>query len=81
MGYTICYDFQGHSRALEHPQDNLCGHDAVYYAMLHSGFGFDVVGSEWQGSYASMVTAAERVGVSNVQWFRSNAGSASLKNA
>jgi hypothetical protein len=71
MGFTICYRFLGNQRVLECQEDQLCGHDAVYYALLHSGAALGNIVATWQGSYPSMVEAAERSGVSNVLWHRS----------
>jgi hypothetical protein len=71
MGFTICYRFLGTQRVLECQEDQLCGHDAVYYALLHSGAALGNVVGTWQGSYPSIVEAAERSGVSNVLWHRS----------
>ncbi|SEP87817.1 hypothetical protein SAMN03159444_00727 [Pseudomonas sp. NFACC02] len=71
MGFTICYRFLGIQRVLECQEDQLCGHDAVYYALLHSGAALGNVVGTWQGSYPSIVEAAERSGVSNVLWHRS----------
>jgi hypothetical protein len=73
MGFTIFYTFEGNERALECHDDNLCSHDAVYYALIHSGAGMGATGREWQGSYHSMVEAAERSGVSQIRWHRSAA--------
>ena len=71
MGFTICYRFLGNQRVLECQEDQLCGHDAVYYALLHSGAELGNIVGTWQGSYPSMVEAAERSGVSHVLWHRS----------
>ncbi|MDE1195971.1 hypothetical protein BWR59_25855 [Pseudomonas sp. Bc-h] len=71
MGFTICYSFRGNQRVLECQEDNLCGHDAVYYALLHSGAELGNMVGGWQGSYPSIVEAAERSGVSNVLWHKS----------
>lgn len=71
MGFTICYRFLDNQRVLECQEDQLCGHDAVYYALLHSGAELGNIVGTWQGSYPSMVEAAERSGVSHVLWHRS----------
>jgi hypothetical protein len=73
MGFTIFYTFEGCERALECHDDHLCSHDAVYYALIHSGAELGATGSEWQGSYHSMVQTAERSGVSQIRWHRSPA--------
>lgn len=72
MGFTISYNFQGSQKMLECNEEVLCGHDAVYYALLHSGVEFRNSVGTWQGSYPSIVNAAEQSGVSNVMWHRSD---------
>jgi hypothetical protein len=72
MGFTINYSFEGCPRVLECLDNTLCGHDAVYYALLHSGVDLRNEVGHWQGSYPSMVEAAERSGVSKVSWNRTS---------
>ncbi|MFJ3486862.1 hypothetical protein ACIPL1_26135 [Pseudomonas sp. NPDC090202] len=71
MGFTICYSFQGSERVIECHENSLCGHDAIYYALLHCGADLRTEAGQWQASYPSMVAAAERSGVSDVRWHRS----------
>lgn len=71
MGFTICYNFQGQRTVIEHPAKSLTPHDAVCYALFHSGAFVRESPSNWDGSYAPMVELAERLGVTNVSWHQS----------
>ena len=71
MGFTICYSFQGKRTVIEHPAEILSPHDAVCYALLHTGVFLQERPSSWVGSYASVVELAERLGVTNVSWHQS----------
>lgn len=71
MGFTICYSVQGKRTVIEHPAESLSPHDAVCYALLHTGVFLQERPSSWVGSYASVVELAERLGVTNVSWHQS----------
>jgi hypothetical protein len=58
---------------MEHSDENLTPHDAVCYALYHSGTVFFERSSRWMGSYADMSELAEHFGITDVMWYQSPA--------
>jgi hypothetical protein len=76
MSFTICYRHEGAQVIIQYPGDDLCGHDAVYYSLLHSGVALREGLSNWVGSYGFMLQSANQFGVTDVKWCRSDLATA-----
>ncbi len=71
MGFTICYSFEGNRVVLERAGYQINAHDAVCYALRHSGVAIKEHDSKWSGNLSSIIEIADRCGVTDVRWHRS----------